>query len=187
MRSGPAGPAPVSARELKAAAFERVQARRRPPRYREGPDGFGGTARWQVDGGSEYLEPANVSEWIDDRQVRCADGPGAPDVLVHLFERLRGGVGAVPAAVAFAADRLRDHPHGQYVLWTILDGTPTGPADVQKLRIALSREWKRRRLQTTAARGAGFTSDPLNRTSPRPGKIAYATPYGHPAGPAWLR
>jgi hypothetical protein len=179
-RTKAAAAAPVAPLELKAQAIRRVQARRRPAKYAEMPNGLGGTTKWQLDSGGEFTPAETIGEWVDDRIARCPVADGPCNVLIHLFDRLRGGADAVPDAVAFAASQLRDD-YQRFAVFGALNSTPGGGAEIDAVKTTLMREWQRRGLPVQPGPRAPFGRDPMDLNSPRPGNIEYRTPYGHNA------
>jgi hypothetical protein len=171
---------PADAREAKAAAFARVQARYRAPRFAEIPDHrTGGSTRWQADDGGTAAA-RDLGEWLDDRIIRTP--LAAPcDTLIGIFELCRSGADGARDAVAYAASELGD-PGVQFGVWSVINGLPGGPASVDALRAALAREWRARGLADAPDRAIRFPAEPMNRDLPRPTVTRYKTPWGQPAG-----
>jgi hypothetical protein len=180
MARGKAAAAADDARAVKAGAVQRVLARRRPPRYAEGPDGRGGTFRWQLADSSDFTPPRTVSEWADDRLARCTPGTPLTDLLIAMYGRIReGGAAAVPAVVAMAAG-LNDS--AQWGLWLAIAAAPSGPDGIGA---NLKAEWKRRGMRTKPA--PLMQMEPTNRDAPSEAArlVRYRTELGNPAGPAY--
>lgn len=171
-----AAPAADDMRTVKAAAVQRVLARRRPAEFREVPDTRGGTIRWQIS--EDELSPPNtISEWADDRLARSTPGTPLTDLLIEVFERIRtGGSAAVRDAIGLAAG-LDD---GQaFSVFMVLNAVPAGPGGIGT---ALIREWKRRGLRTTP--GVPLQMEPMARNEPSLAaqRVRYRAPLGNPAG-----
>lgn len=176
---------PLAPRQAKAAAVKRVQARAQQPLREHHPSNrppVNGTSRVQLHTGT-IADPEDLDEWIDDRVARCVVADGACNVLIEVFERLRGGVDAVPGAIAFAARELRN-PQQQWPVWLIVKSLPGGKAPVDVLRARIKQEWRNRKLwdQDHQPPKDPFGVEETNRNTVRPTVTRYRSEYGHPAG-----
>jgi hypothetical protein len=144
--------AAVPAREVKAAALARYQARRRAPEYRTAVGaGYRGTdMRVQVNADlSEYMPALDLGQWCDDLIVRLPTATPY-DLVIRVLGALREGEGQALAVLGEAA-RLRPR-WNQWVMYTYLavpQPAITPPAGVHEPLRPLLREWQRLGLPTT--------------------------------------
>jgi hypothetical protein len=169
-------PAAEDLRAVKAAAVQRVLERRRAPKYATYLDPrTGGTIKIMLDPGGELLEPETIGEWVDMRTARTPLS-GLGDVLIRMWEGVRAGPDAVPAAVGLA---LALSGFEQFGLWMALNSVPAGPGGIGQL---LVREWKRRGLRVEPAPIAPAL-DPFTNwdtASPEARRVQYRSPLGNP-------
>jgi hypothetical protein len=158
---------PADPRTLRAAAVARILARKPA------------NDKVKIWPGAGFPPASSLEEWIDDRVARAAAGDELGDRLIEIWELLRGGVPAVPAAadVVAALDK-----RAQLTLWMTLSSAPT--AGDYGVVSALHREWESRDL-----RQEPFPEPPAewpdkshwNLPSEQARNVVYRTKYGQPA------
>jgi hypothetical protein len=170
----------MDAGQVHREAVARVLARRCPARFRtvQGPHG---EVRVPADdvSVSEFLDPHDASEWLDDRLARTPPGLGPwTGVLYEVAEAARHGAEAAVAAVGAAREL------GAWDTWHLYCTLQAWrsqaiPAVTPVLR-AVHAEWERLRLAD-----AEPTETPLPvAPEPKRPKVRYATRWGQPAGMA---
>jgi hypothetical protein len=140
----------MDVQEVRAAALARVQARQRPPEFKTtGRNPDGGDIRMQVAGGpGEYLGPASVGEWLDDRIARTPGhlGPWVP-VLYEIAGAARYGEASAAAAVGAAGQLAEWDQFRLYV--TLQDWRARTVPAAESLMREIVLEWRRRGLLTS--------------------------------------
>jgi hypothetical protein len=171
----------MDARQIRAAAIARVQARRRPAEYKTVQAG-GSDTRMQVDrpGAGAFLPPSTASEWLDYRIAYTppALGPWTSE-LYQLAEAARDGAAAAVKAVrAFRSLT----PWDQWNTFTMLQNWRSDMlADVGPILRAVLAEWEHLELAM-----AEPTDVPLPVTpEPKRQKVVYRSRYGNPASLAY--
>jgi hypothetical protein len=170
----------------RAECVRRVLTRRRPPteRIQRGARPEGDVESRQVEG-SEFLDPADIGEWVDDRLASLPwIGPHTA-VLYEVAAAARTSEKAALAAMRAGARQLRTwdqfHCYEMLEIWRASAGTlPAARALMNQLTDAFEDDHK-----LCSAR-----PDWPEQEMPEPPpaeKLTYETRFGNPAGLSWSR
>jgi len=166
--------------EIRRQAVQRVLARRRQPITSLVP--CRGIEHSQASytrvEGSEFLPPADLGEWLDDRLVSTPwSGPFCA-VLYSIAQAARVSPAAAAAEIA-AAKRLS--PWDQFHAWRSLRRWLDAASlpEARSLMGALLAGWRSQRLADERPAGPELPELP---DQPQPPRVRYPTRWGTPAG-----
>jgi hypothetical protein len=163
----------------RAQAVKRVLARKRPATTRVQPGHIHDLTIVEVDG-SEFIEPENLAEWLDDELVTRAQWRGEfTAVLVAVLEAARSSERDAVSALGAAGKLSQWDAWHLYTDLQQMRGQATLP-EARRLMVTLTAEWENTR--GLPDQRPDYAELPSLPDPPRPKRLKYPTRHGLPAG-----